>query len=102
MTLSPLLIVVAILNELVSVNCTTLTVHDILETCFSSPSPTSARTRTLFVPTSMYFVTSIFCVLPAGIVCSKEDDVAPRTMVTVTFAEFPVDSPVVVSIWSYE
>ena len=92
---------VAMLNELLSVSCTTLMVHVTCETCISTPSPTSTRTRTVFVPTPMYSDTSTVLVLPAATFCVSVFVFAPCVTVTVTRPGFPVLSPVVVSVWSY-
>ena len=89
------------LKELLRVSCTTLMLQVTWATCISAPSPTSTRTRTVLVPTPIYFVTSTVFVLPADMFPVKVLEFAPCVTVTVTRAGFPVLSPVVVSVWSY-
>ena len=78
-----------------------MTLQDTLETCCCSPSPTTARTLTLFVPIPKYFVTSISFVVPAPTNSVNELLVAPLDTVTVILADSPVLSCVSVFIWSY-
>ena len=96
----PRVTAVAMLKELVSVSCTALMLQVTWATCVSAPSPTSTRTRTVLVPTPIYFVTSIVLELPAATVMARVSVFAPLVMVTVTRPGLPVLSPVVVSTWS--